>query len=176
MQLSGLAKYLMACWSVLGSFFMPQWYRSCPDESSIFLPLSTRPGRPSPPNPTRRVRSPGSCANRLWVSVPEGRHNVAQGAWLPHRLYRAAAGIARTPPRTNSNRTVQALATVSPPRRAGENVHCRAASVASRAKYALGPGETSVTPVTLPAGSTRTLPVTRTLPRIVLDAPRGTSG
>src|SRR3990172_12701730 len=44
MQLSGLAKYLMACWSVLGSFFMPQWYRSCPDESSIFLPLSKHPG------------------------------------------------------------------------------------------------------------------------------------
>ena len=53
---------------------------------------------------------------------------------------------------------------------AGLNFHCWAASIALRAKYLLGPGDSSVAFVTLPAESTGTRTFTLTVPWMVFLA------
>ena len=59
-----------------------------------------------------------------------------------------------------AKRRIHSLGTVRPLASAGLNFHPCAASMAFRAKYLLGPGESKVALVTLPAASTATLTLT----------------
>src|SRR5580765_6710143 len=110
------------------------------------------------------------------LQVLEKQHHTALLA-LSHKSNRHHGR--RTPPQTrgaarsgrtlvvvlrNSNRRTHSLETGRPLLFAGPNSHLRAACKASRAKYLLGPGESSVASVTAPEGSTRTLTPTCNVP------------
>src|SRR6266849_7312213 len=76
----------------------------------------------------------------------------------------------------NSKRTSQLEATAWPSTLAGAKSQRCAACSAWSAKYLLGPGEKISAEETLPAGSTWSLTVTRTVPWMVARAPGETSG
>src|SRR6266403_2778235 len=76
----------------------------------------------------------------------------------------------------NSKRTSQSEATAWPSTLAGAKSQRCAACRAWSAKYLLGPGEKSSAEETLPTGSTCSLTVTRTVPRMVARAPGETLG
>src|SRR5580692_4660905 len=78
--------------------------------------------------------------------------------------------------RVNSNCKVQLLKTPCPPTLGGVNVQRCAAARAARAKYLLGPADSSSAPSTLPDRSTSTLTLTLTVPRMVFLADSSTSG
>lgn len=78
--------------------------------------------------------------------------------------------------RVNSNCKVQLLKTPCPPTLGGVNVQRCAAARAARAKYLLGPEDSSSAPSTLPDRSTSTLTLTLTVPRMVFLADSSTSG
>src|SRR5713226_3849987 len=73
-------------------------------------------------------------------------------------------------------RRTHSLATYWPFTFAGANSHRRAALKACSAKYLLGPGESKSAATIFPVGSTRTLTLTRTVPRMVSLAFWDTSG
>ena len=76
----------------------------------------------------------------------------------------------------NWNCRIHSLGTGWPFACTGLNFHCWAASIALRAKYLLGPGDSKVAFVTFPDGSTVTRTLTLTVPWMVFLAVFETSG
>src|ERR1700722_3234139 len=90
------------------------------------------------------------------------RHEIAYGI--------SCLGTTEVPPRVNSNRRIQVLNTPRPSTVAGLNFQSCAAARAARAKYLLGPRDSSSASSTLPERSTFTLTLTLSLPRMLFLA------
>src|SRR5579872_6224008 len=88
----------------------------------------------------------------------------------------SCVGTTLVPARVKSNRSVQVLRTPRPPTLGGLNFQSCAAARAARAKYLLGPRDSSSASSTLPDRSTFTLTLTLTVPRMEFLADWSTSG
>ena len=97
-------------------------------------------------------------------------HTLGSGYWA------AGEGITLAPDFLNWNCRIHSLETGWPFVCAGLNFQCWAASIALRAKYLLGPGDSNVAFVTLPDEATVTRTFTLTVPWMVFRAVFETSG